>query len=119
MIGILESQFLMSYSPRINIPLEWRDLEEEQPAETSEVVPELPDPIGWHLKTPVVAINPLQFRRLRAIVLPIVLIHLWVFLHRAVVMCPRLLVHWLKYRILNRRELCIGFQMVRLLAVRQ
>jgi hypothetical protein len=29
------------------------------------VVPELPDPIGWHLKTPVVAINPLQFRRLR------------------------------------------------------
>ena len=115
MIGILESQLLMSYSPRINIPLEWRDLEEEQPAETSEVVPELTDPIGWHLKTPVVAINPLQFRRLRAIVLPIVLIHLWLFLHRAVVMCPRLLVHWLKYRLLNRRELCIGFQMARLL----
>ena len=49
----------------------------------------------------------------------IALIHLWVFLHRAVVMCLKLLVHWLKYRLLNRRELCIGFQMVRLLAVRQ
>jgi hypothetical protein len=36
----------LSYSPRINISLEWRDLEEEQPADTSEVVPELPDPIG-------------------------------------------------------------------------
>lgn len=117
MIGILESQLLMSYSPRRNIPWEWRDLEEEQPAETSEVVPELPDLIGWHLKTPVVAINPLQFRRLRAIVLPIVLIHLWVFLHRqSRGYVPETLG---LLRLLNRRELCIGFQMVRLQAVRQ
>ena len=32
-------------------PLEWRNLEEEQPAETSEVIPELPNPIGWHARS--------------------------------------------------------------------
>ena len=41
MIGILESQLLMSYSPRRSkLPWEWRDLEDEQPAETSKVVEE-------------------------------------------------------------------------------
>jgi hypothetical protein len=37
-------------SPRINIPLEWRDPEEEQTDETSKVVLELPDLVGWQLR---------------------------------------------------------------------